>query len=76
MEGAIFWERERDISKYLIFITKVVMVISKRVAPEIRRLVPANCPAEVRLVKEIRRAIPTGRPPLTAISPKVKATGI
>ena len=37
---------------------------------------PANCPADVRLVNETKIAIQTGIPPFTAISPKVKDTGI
>ena len=76
VSGAILCERERDINMYLILITKVVNVISRRDLPEIIRLVPANCPAEVRLVNEMRIAIQPGIPPLTAIRRKVKETGI
>jgi hypothetical protein len=54
---------------------KVVRVISKRPAFARINLVPANCPALVKLDMEIKTAIQTGKPPETAINPKVKDTG-
>lgn len=72
----IFCESDRDMSMYLMLMTKVVTVISTREALAMIKPVPANCPADVRFVNEIRIATHTGIPPFTAIIPKVKETGI
>ena len=57
-----------------MLMTKVVMAISIYMAPFINNSVPANCPAEVRLVIEINTAIHPGYPCCTTIIPKVKDT--
>ena len=54
--------------------TNVVMAISRYMPPDRMRLVPANCPAEVKLDMEIRTATQTGRPFSAAIMPKAKDT--
>ena len=49
---------------------------SKYAVPALIRVIPANCPAEVRFVREIKIAVHFGMPAETAISPNVKETGI
>ena len=57
-----------------MLMTKVVMAISRYMPPERIRLVPANCPAEVKFDMEINTATQTGRPFSAAIMPKAKET--
>ncbi len=71
----IFWDKDKDINIYRMFIIKVVNAISNKGALAIIKEVPANCPADVKLDKEIKTVSNTGSPPLTAINPKVKETG-
>ena len=59
-----------------MFIIKVVNAISKNVALLKIKSIPANCPADVRLVIEIITAIKGFIPPLAAIIPKVIDTEI
>lgn len=70
-----FCPRDSDISIYRKLMTKVVIASSMYPAPARIRFVPANCPALVRFVREMKHAAQTGSPPETAIKPKVKATG-
>ena len=55
--------------------TNVVNATSKYPAPARIRFVPANCPALVKFVSDIKTATQTGRPPDTARKPNVKETG-
>ena len=71
----VFWDKARDISIYLRFIISVVTVISIYEAFARIRVVPANCPELVTLLMEIRMLTHAGSPPVTAINPKVNATG-
>jgi hypothetical protein len=70
-----FCDKESDIRRYLMLMTNVVTAISRSGAPAMIRFVPANCPAEVRLVNEMTVAIQGEMPPLAASRPNVKATG-
>ena len=74
--GSIFWESDKDISIYLILIIKVVTANSIRLPAPIIIAVPANCPADVRLVIDITTESQTGNPPFVAIIPNVKETDI
>ena len=71
----VFWDKARDISIYLRFIISVVTVISIYEAFARISVVPANCPELVTLLMEIRILTHAGSPPVTAINPKVNATG-
>ena len=51
-----------------------VSAISHREPPAMIISRPANCPADVRLVREMRTACQIVRPPCTAIIPNVKET--
>ena len=71
-----FCVMDNDINIYRILMTKVVSIISRYPEPAIIKLVPANCPALVRFEKDIKMASQIGRPPSTAMDPKVKETGM
>ena len=53
---------------------KVVIASSKYDPPFNISAIPANCPADVIFVMEIKTAIQTGSPPSVAIMPKVNET--
>lgn len=72
---SIFCDKDRDIREYRRLMINVVSASSKYPACEKIKFVPANCPAEVRFVTDIKTAIQTGSPPETAMNPKVKETG-
>ena len=57
-----------------MLMTNVVMAISKYMPPDRMRLVPANCPAEVKFDMDIKTATHTGRPFSAAIMPNAKDT--
>ncbi len=59
-----------------MLIIKVVKVISSNPAFSSIRFVPANWPALVRFVSEIKMAVHAEIPPLTAINPNVRDTGM
>lgn len=71
-----FCDKESDIRRYLMLMINVVTPISRSGASAMIRFVPANCPAEVRLVNEMTVAIQGEMPPLAASRPNVKATGM
>lgn len=67
-------ERDKDISKYLKFIIRVANASSNNVPFDLIISIPANCPALVRLVSDIRTEDKTDNPPLFAIRPNAKET--
>ena len=74
MAGSSFWLRERDIRAYRRLMTSWVRACSARDAPAAIRERPANCPAEVTLLMEMRAAPHTGTPAAAAEMPKAKET--
>ena len=72
----IFCDRESDISIYRRFITNVVIAISHIPPAAEIMFIPANCPAEVRLVIEITIAAQAGIPFCTASIPNENETGM
>ena len=68
------WEIAKDIKKYLKLIIKVVTASSIKVPQATIISRPANCPALVRFVRDIRNADITESPFSQAKSPKVKDT--
>ena len=62
------------IRKYLELMTSWVSKISNTLPKAIMTVAPANCPAEVKLVKDITVATNQGSPPLTTDTPKAKDT--
>lgn len=71
-----FWDIANDIRKYLKFIIRVVTASSINVPPAMIISRPANWPALVKLVKDIKRDVKIESPPSIARSPKVKETEI
>jgi len=69
-----FWDMAKDIRKYLKFIIKVVTASSISVPPAIIISSPANCPALVKLVRDIKTDVNIDKPPWVASNPKAKDT--
>jgi hypothetical protein len=59
---------------YRILMIKVVTASSIRLPAAMIIAVPANCPADVRLVMDMTTENHTGSPPFVAIIPNVKET--